>query len=106
MDRSDTYNLKLGGEGGSKHGHTVSDKVRERIGALNRGVPVPVYRRKMISNKLKGRKRSLHSLKMSKKKWFNDGKISVMRETCPDGFVEGRICWKNMTRNKKTITVV
>lgn len=29
------------------------------------------------------------------KKWWNNGKICVFREVCPDGFVAGRIKWKN-----------
>lgn len=36
-------------------------------------------------------KKPEHAEKMKLKKWFNNGEISVMRETCPEGFVAGRI---------------
>ena len=100
VDRSDTYNLAIGGEGGGVKGHRVSDKNRARLGALYRGIPVSEERKKRISKTLTGRKNPLHSIIMKRKKWFNNGERSVMTETCPAGFVEGRIYPKTISRRK------
>lgn len=39
-------------------------------------------------------KRPHHSETMKGRKWYNNGKISIMAYECPDGFQEGRISWK------------
>ena len=44
--------------------------------------------------------RKLHGEIMSKKKWYNNGTISLMAESCPEGFIAGRIM-KNMKRYKR-----
>lgn len=42
-----------------------------------------------------------HSLKMSGRKWFNNGEISVLAFDCPEGFSQGRIYMRHNKRNEK-----
>ena len=48
-----------------------------------------------ISQTLTGRKNPEHSKKMSGRKHFNNGKISIMAYECPEGFVAGRLPFIN-----------
>lgn len=99
VDRSDTYNLAFGGKGGCGFHHTEEWKkmMSNRLSGQNNplyGIKLSESRKAKISATLKGRKCPEHSKRMSLKKWFNNGSISVMSEECPEGFVAGRIGWK------------
>ena len=52
-------------------------------------------RKKRIAQTLCGRKNPIHADRMSRKKWYNNGIKSIMSETCPEGFVAGRITKKH-----------
>lgn len=38
--------------------------------------------------------------KMKSYKWFNNGTIEVMKATCPEGFIAGRIGWKGRVKTR------
>ena len=101
-----------------RKGVKLSDEQRKKLSESHKGLHHTEEWKKMMSNKmsgknnplygkklseshkdkisatLKGRKCPEHSKRMSRKKWFNNGSISVMAEECPEGFVVGRIGWK------------
>ena len=138
VDRSDTYNLNLGGDcqrhseqtrkkislaqKGKKEkypspmkgkrfskevrkhmseahkGYKQTDEHRKNISASNIGKhkqPLSIEQRMKISQTLTGRKNPEHSKKMSGRKHFNNGKISIMAYECPEGFVAGRLPFIN-----------
>lgn len=73
-------------------------KVAEsKIGnAWNKGKKFTEDHKKKISEKLKGRKRSIDFRKKLSdakigKHWFNDGVKNIMAKECPDDFVPGRL---------------
>ena len=41
VDRADTYNLKVGGEGGSAKGRIVTEETRRKMSQSHKGVPSP-----------------------------------------------------------------
>ncbi len=58
VQRKDTYNLKLGGKGGSLKGRPVSDKTRQKISKANTGKYMPPFseeHKRKMSESMKGR---------------------------------------------------
>lgn len=117
VDRSDTYNLKLGGEGGgcgANKGYRFTEEQKQHLSEAHKGIPsgrkgkllseeqkqrLSVIKKQQmtqemkerISKTLSGRKRPEQSKKMNGRKHFNNGTTSIMAYECPEGFVSGRL---------------
>lgn len=78
-------------------GHKFTIEHRMKIAASNTGkhCPKSMEQRMKISQTLTGRKNPEHSKKMSGRKHFNNGKISIMAYECPEGFIAGRLPFIN-----------
>ena len=83
-----------------KKGKSLSEEHKKKLSEANKGKHLSEETRKKISEANKGRKFSEETKKkMSEamkghtatkgRHWFNNGKISIMRFECPDGFVPG-----------------
>ena len=83
-------------------GHSVSEEARKKISENNKGKHYMHHSeetKKKISEASKGRKLGPMSDEAKKmlseakkgRHWFNNGKTSVCRFECPDGFIPGRI---------------
>jgi hypothetical protein len=66
-----------------------------KAASLRKGVKRPEHSERMRgeNNPMYGVKRE-RTIGSSGKRWFNDGRISIMSSECPDGFVLGRLAWK------------
>lgn len=126
VDRSDTYNLKIGGKGGWDYinsrpiseetrkklsaithlrnlGKKLSDITKAKIGAANRNPSIET--RMKISKANKGRKMSKEQRNKLDEiiigsKWFNNGIINIRAKKCPEGFTLGRINYKSQKGKK------
>lgn len=66
LNRTDVYNVALGGRSGGFHGRRHTDETKEKISKSNMGRIVTDETKELIRNKLKGKKPSIDSrLKMS-----------------------------------------
>lgn len=125
VDRSDTYNLKLGGEGGgcgTNKGYHFTEEQKKRLSEARKGIPskrkgthmseelkkrlsitqkqrMTHEMKERISKTLTGRRKPEHSKRMFGRKHFNNGIISIMAYECPTGFVLGRLPF-----NKKEVS--
>lgn len=82
------YNLKTGGEN-----HLVSEEVREKI-SKNNSKYWPGSNQKLRNKKTSNEELSrIHSNSLLGRKWFNNGIISTLTYSCPEGFKPGRISW-------------
>ena len=72
----------------------VSDEVKEKLRKANIGEHNAMYGKKirdfMTEEEFTEYRKNM-SKKISGKKWWNDGVINVFSETCPDGFIHGRL---------------
>ena len=124
VDRSDTYNLKLGGEGGgcgANKGYHFTEEQKKHVSEAHKGIsynrkgmPEEVKKRisitqrqrmthemrERISKALIGRKKPEHSKRMSGRRHFNNKIISIMAYECPEGFVPGRLPFKKKEGSK------
>ena len=103
---------KLHGEGYTKEPHSkeckqkISKSVKEYYSKHERVMPKETIKKVQEGvfkyyQSTKGIKQArTHSEIMSKKRWYNNGTISVMKEECPIGFVAGRIM-KKRSRYKR-----
>ena len=93
VDRADTYNLKVGGEGGSAKGRIVSEQTRQKMSKSHKGKPHPNKGRIMSAEERL--KRSM--AQKGKNTWakgrhfYNNGKVTVATYECPEGFVPGKL---------------
>ncbi len=65
-----------------KKGYIGGKQFKKGDKPWNKGIPCTESVKKKVGEKNK------------LKKWWNDGKISVFKEICPEGFKPGRISWK------------
>lgn len=73
---------KTAGENNWRYGTHLSDKEKENLSLLNSGEKNPFFG-KHHSDK------TLNALKS--KRWWNNGKVNVFQEVCPEGFVNGML---------------
>lgn len=80
VQRLDTYNLKVGGEGGSVKGRFVSEETRQKLSAIKKGKPMPPFseeHRRKLSIANKGTPKPARSKTMSDE---HKQKISVAKK--------------------------
>lgn len=97
IDRSDTYNLKLGGAGGSAKGTNkgrpswikgkhLPESAKKALSEARKGAGNPMYGRHPVISE--SHRRKLSDVNKGVRFW-TDGAVTVRRKECPPGFVPG-----------------
>ena len=72
-----------------------SEEERKKISERHKGVPKSEEHKAKIAEALRGKPKSKEHLKKLSRKgkgyhWYNNGKVTTIARTCPEGFVPGR----------------
>lgn len=121
VENENFYNIEKGGQpNGRQIGHEVSDDTRQKLRKINLGKHVSDETKAKLRLSLKGihagdknpakredvraKFRVINAGENSPvwgKHWYNNGKINTIAETCPEGFVPGKLFKETKFKNKR-----
>lgn len=96
VNRRDTYNMGIGGEGGAHFRgkvHTTDTKERIKNSVKRNGSPPPGFKGRTHSEEARQKIAEAQRQRVGKKKWITNGsenKFVDITESLPDGWAKGR----------------